>query len=594
MLSSSCARRFAIPLVLIGSLITLPSFAQQAQTPAAPPKATLPSPESHPAQSPGPPALLDPAGPTVSMETSEALFDVAVALNTCGYDKGLDESDPVRKRVRDEVNEATAASAEARDARDKLCLYIDRRRIEDPAHQLAQYVSLALFLTPPPELTPTVDQEDLPPDASGVELILPLLRGFARAINLHVIWVENRPAYEAIVNRLHNPLTNMIVGTNYYLKVPASTYSGRRFIVVVEPMLSPEETNARVYGSEYVVVASPQNGQIRMNLVRHAYLHYQIEPLLYSRANDMERMMPILKTVQDAPLSFTFKSDIVALVIESMIRAIEARTMDTGIQEVKIPPYTPRSELDQYTRARNLSLQKIAAVRQAAVNHSMAQGFVLTQYFYSQMAAFEKNPESLDEAIGPMVYGMDISVETHRAKQVAFDTQGEGDVLSHAPAAPKGLDLAEMKLMKGDVTGATAMAQKALDDHSGDPSRADFILARADLLNGKVQDAVKAFNNTLASSKDPRTVAWSHIYLGRIHDVSDEREEAIAEYKAALTARDGQPDTKQAAEQGLKQPFALPTQAHSDSDQDGAQDGSQNPPAHGTPQGNQPAAPAPQ
>ena len=53
-------------------------------------------------------------------------------------------------------------------------------------------------------------------------------------------------------------------------------------------------------------------------------------------------------------------------------------------------------------------------------------------------------------------------------------------------------------------------------------------------------------------------LAWSHIYLGRILDVEEQRDEAIAEYKAALTVRDGQPDTKEAAEAGLKQPFTLP------------------------------------
>ena len=36
-------------------------------------------------------------------------------------------------------------------------------------------------------------------------------------------------------------------------------------------------------------------------------------------------------------------------------------------------------------------MQKQEAVRQQAVNHSMAQGYVLTQYFYSQLKNFEKN-----------------------------------------------------------------------------------------------------------------------------------------------------------------------------------------------------------
>lgn len=529
---------------------------------------------------PARPSLMDPAGPAVSLETSEGMFDIAVALNACGYDRGLNESDPVRKKVRDEVNQAVIGSEQARDDRDKLCLYIDQHRLSDPARTLAQYVSLALYLTPPPELTPSVDEEDMPPDATGVELMLPLLRKFATDVGLHVIWLQNRAAYEEAVNRLHEPLSQMIVSTNYYLKVPASISNARRFLVVLEPMLSPAETNARVYGQDYVVVASPREGQIAMNLVRHAYLHYQIEPLLYERQDSMDRMLPLLRIVDDAPLQFTFKSDIVALVIESMIRAIEARTMDTGVQEVRVPAGLSHSASEPYERARAAAIEKMAAIRQQSVNHSMTQGYVLTQYFYNQLIGFEKNPESLDEAIGPMVYGMDVATVIHRARQITFDEHGEEDMMSHAPQQPKGLDLAEMKLVKGDVEGAGAMARAALANHTGDPGQADFILARAELFSGKTTDAEATFRSTLTASKDPRTLAWAHIYLGHILDVESSacekqsaqgtvdvndcrglRDEAVTEYKAALTVRDGQPDTKQAAESGLKQRFTLPQQS---------------------------------
>ena len=540
----------------------------------------VPSPSANPALTtqqtlaPHAPALIDPAGPDVSLETSEAMFDMGVALNACGYNNGLDESEPVRKTVRDEVNLATQASPQAQDDRDKLCLFIDRHRTEDAARNVAQYVSLALYLTPPPVLTPSVDEQDLPPDANGVEEVLPLVRQYADAIDLHHIWVENKAAYDDLASQLHNPLTQMIVSTNYYLKKPASSYSGRHFLVVVEPLLSPEETNARVYGSDYVVVASPKKGAIPMNLVRHAYLHYEIEPLLYARANSMDRLMPILQSVQDAPLEFEFKNDIVALVIECMIRAIEARTMSTGIPDVRVPPNLTHSEADPYERARSVALQRQEAVRQQAVNHSMTQGYVLTQYFYNQLKSFEKTPDSLDEAIGPMVYGMDVSVETHEARQITFDAHGEGHVLSRSPQAPpqpKQLDLAEMKLMKGDVAGAAAIAQKALDTHTGDPGQADFILARVDLMNGKIDDAEAAFRSTLKATQDARMLAWSHIYLGRIFDVEDKRDDAVLEYRAALAARDGQPDTKAAAESGLKKPFALPDQESSSDDSSNSQ-----------------------
>ncbi|HEX4007104.1 MAG TPA: hypothetical protein VHX60_13090 [Acidobacteriaceae bacterium] len=559
-----------MPLVVIGFLPVAWCVAQQTQTvpsqsnpgysssqtgenPAPTPQLRTPAEKK---SAPGTASLMDPAGPTVSLETSEALFNIAVALNACGYDRGLEESNPVRKRVRDEVNQAGVDSARARDDRDKLCLFIDEHRLDDASRSLAQYVSLALYLTPPPEMTPSVEKEDLPPDASGVEEILPLLRKYAEDADLHAIWLENRPAYEEAVNRLHTPLSQMIVNTNYYLKVPASVSNARRFLVVLEPMLSPAETNARVYGQDYVVVASPKDGQIEMNLVRHAYLHYEIEPLLYQRQDSMDRMLPLLRLVADAPLQFTFKSDIVALVIESMIRAIEARTMDTGVELVKVPAGLSHSAADPYERARSVAQEKIAAIRQQNVDHSMAQGYVLTQYFYNQLLIFEKSPESLDEAIGPMVYGMDVATEMHRAKQITFDAQGEDDPMSHSPVQPKGLELAEMKLIQGDGAGAADLAQQAMKTEEA--PQACLILGEAELISRKVPEAVDAFNKAIETSKDPRTLAWAHIFLGRIHDLNEERDEAVAEYKAALTVRDGQPDTKEAAESGLKEPFTLP------------------------------------
>src|SRR5271156_220438 len=54
-------------------------------------------------------ALVNTAGPDVSLQNSEALFDIAAALNACGYDQGLASSDPVRQQVREQVNQALQA-----------------------------------------------------------------------------------------------------------------------------------------------------------------------------------------------------------------------------------------------------------------------------------------------------------------------------------------------------------------------------------------------------------------------------------------------------------------------------------------------------
>src|ERR1039458_5862606 len=68
------------------------------------------------------PSLVDPAGPTISLVSSEPVFVMAAALNACGYDEGLDESAPIRKRVREEMNAALTKSEDARAKRDSLCL----------------------------------------------------------------------------------------------------------------------------------------------------------------------------------------------------------------------------------------------------------------------------------------------------------------------------------------------------------------------------------------------------------------------------------------------------------------------------------------
>lgn len=514
------------------------------------------------------PSLVDPAGPTISLVSSEPVFIMAAALNVCGYDEGLAESAPIRQRVREEVNQVLARSEDVRAKRDKVCLFIAQHRMTGSEKDISQYISLALYLTPPPELETAFELPDMPPDSTQVVEIAPLLRDFAAAADLHGIWLTVHHIYDEEIHQLHDPLSKMIVNTNLYLKMPASTYDGRRFVVVIEPLLSPKLVNARVYGTDYVVVVSPVNGTIPMRDVRHTYLHYVIEPLLYTRANAIDRTQPILKEIREAPLEFRYRSDPVALTVECLIKAIEARTMDTGVPEYKIPTGIERSDLPRYEHERQLYQQKVDAIKWATVRHDMTQGFVLTQYFYEQLLQFEKDPASLKDTIGEMVYSMDVDQQVHRARQIEFDAQADADVLQRSkPRALTGLDLAESQLAAGDVATAGALARQSLTVHPdtldsvSDSARANFILARAAVMTGHPAEAVDRFQKTIATSKEPRLLAWSHIYLGRMLDLNCKRDEAIAEYKHALATRDGAQDTRLAAERGVKAAYSV--QGHS-------------------------------
>ena len=109
----------------------------------------------------------------------------------------------------------------------------------------------------------------------------------------------------------------------------------------------------------------------------------------------------------------------------------------------------------------------------------------------------------------------------------------------------------------GDVGGAQKLAQQVVQHNNGgdEPGRAVFILARVATLSGNMEEARADFEQAVQSVHDPRTLAWSHIYLGRIFDIQENREAALAEYRAALAAGDVAPDTRAAAERGLAAPY---------------------------------------
>lgn len=520
---------------------------------------------------------MEEGGAAVTLESNEALFDLAAALNVCGYDADLQDSAPVRAEIRGEMQQALQASEPARATRDKLCQYIAEHHLNDPGRDLGQYVSLALYLTPPPELTPIADITELPPDSTAVVNVLPLVRNFADAVDLHAMWAQHRPEYDALLANVHDPMTRAILDTNIYLHQPVSSYDGRRFLILLEPMLSPTVTNARIYASDYVVVTSPTNAAtntVRLDLIRHTYLHYVVEPMVYSRAAAMDRLLPLLRPVQEAPLEFQYKSDIVALLAECLIKSIEARTYETGDPKPQKPRGPKSREADeQYTAAMASFDRATELKRRELMELDMRQGWVLTEYFFGKLQVMERDGDGLRDEIGPMIYGMDVDRERHHDEQIVFAREGSTDVLSgpkHAARQLTDMDRAEMALMKGDRDTASDLADKAMADPKGDHGRAQYVLARIDLMSGNAEDALAAFQATLKASDDPRTLAWSHIYLGRLYDTMQQpnREKAIAEYKLALTVRDARPDTRLAAEKGIKAPFALPQRAKPAQDDD--------------------------
>ncbi len=526
------------------------------------------------------------AGSAVTLETSEQLFMMAAALNTCGYDAGLQNSLPVRRQIRQEINDQVGTVAGGIPAKRALCDYIGAHKI-DGSQNLAQYVSLALFLTPPPQLALSFPESEMPPDALNMVNMLPLLRTFAETVHLHSIFVEHRRAYDAAVAQVHDSVTRLLLETNAYLHQPATVYDGRRFLVLLEPMLSPDAANARIYGTDYFVVtsvglpekdAAPNSAAatgLHLDEIRHIYLLYEIDPVIYARASSTNRFQPILKTVQDAPIDFLYKNDIIALTTECLIKAIEARTMDVGIEKPSRKANgKERFDPTGYNIALAAYERDAEQARRKRVIADMRSGWVLTQYFYDKLAMSDREGISLKENMGELVYGMDVPAEASRDKKIPFFAEGSPEIVGTSGAAsstkrsraPKqvltAMDQAEIKLRTGDRTGAEELANRELATNPNS-DEALYVLARINLMEGEPQQAFDRFQKIVVTGKDPRTVAWSHVYLGRMYDAlhQPDRPKAVAEYKAALAVPGIQPDVEAAAQAGVKQPFAAPRRA---------------------------------
>ncbi len=342
--------------------------------------------------------------PNVVLDTNETLFTVLTAINSCGYDSELDASAPLRAQIRAEVAKTIEASEALNEAHGVMCQFYQDHQQADPARTLAQYVSLALDLGPPPALTLKVKEADLPPDASYVSGLVPLVQNFYGQAGVHAIWERHQQAYAALTASYHQALSKMLFDQEIYLKLPSAGYLGRTFTVYLDPMGAPGQTNARDYGADYYVVISPGSGStLKMEQIRHTYLHYLLDPFALKYPTALGRLTPLLDNVKTAPMDQSFKNDVSLLLTECMIRAVEARTTGSS----KAPE----------------------AQREQAVEESVAQGFILTPYFYEALAKFEKSPTGLRDAYGDIINGIDVRKEQKQAAQVKFASKADPELL---------------------------------------------------------------------------------------------------------------------------------------------------------------------
>jgi len=469
----------------------------------------------------------------VQLDDSETLFAVVAAVNACGYDQELSTSAPVRAQVRTEIAQAVENSERAKSSLEELCIFYRDHQQANASLDLAQYISLALELGEPPAFTPKVKEADLPPDASYVLGVVPRLQRFYINADLHRIWQRHQAEYNALLDRTHGPIAQMLMTTDAYLRRVNSAANARLFVIYLEPLAAPSQVNSRNYGTDYFLAISAGQTPLQMDAIRHSYLHYLFDPMVAQRGGTLQRLAPLLGRVAKAPMDDSFKDDVSLLLTESLIRAVEARLAVTGKNK----------------EAEN--------ERQRLAQNAAQEGFVLAPYFERRLEAHERSDEGLQLAYPTWLHEIDVDQESKRASKIVFAANARPENVQRV--APKRLlDDAEKRFAAGDLRGATELAQRALDEKREDPARAWFVLAQVATANRDMEGARGYFQRSLSSAHEPHLIAWSHIYLGRICDLQEERAQAVGHYQAALEAGDGSPATRAAAERGLQQPYEPP------------------------------------
>jgi tetratricopeptide (TPR) repeat protein len=91
-------------------------------------------------------------------------------------------------------------------------------------------------------------------------------------------------------------------------------------------------------------------------------------------------------------------------------------------------------------------------------------------------------------------------------------------------------------------------------------SLAHFRMAEAFFYQKNYQAAAQAFRDAIDGDRDPKWIeVWSHIYLGKIFDVTGQRERALNEYEKARETNDDTGGAQAEAEKYIREPYTEPT-----------------------------------
>jgi len=475
----------------------------------------------------------------IGIETSPQLFATMCALWAAGFntEANLGSLPPDWAAV------AAKMAKMQGPATDALREYYNQHEHNNRTDTLSRYISFAMIIGPAPTFAYQMRQEEIPPDVVTIQDFNEVLAKFYQEAQLDVLWAQSQQAYNPAISRLQAPMTKIVLETTAYLREVVRSDSPQTFTVYVEPFVG-SNLIFRTYLDHYVVVLDGGEN-VRLDQLRHAFLHFLLDALPIHFDAAIVPSRPLLKIAATAPrLPFEYKTDFSGLYAECLIRAVE-------IQLDHLP-------VDRRARA---------------IDAAEADGFILVRPLAAQLEKFQISEPSMRLFFPEMAAAINVGEETRRLKDVKFAPVVEagpevpvdaGVLAARAEGVEKErmLEQAEKLIVAKDGPGAQAAFEKIDKRWPGTP-RAVYGLAVSAMMQDEPDRAKELFLSVTKSGRDGAAiaandagvVAWAHVYLGRFNDLDNNRNEALAEYHAALAVPGAPASARQAAQNGVQKAF---------------------------------------
>jgi hypothetical protein len=476
----------------------------------------------------------------ISVDGSEAMFTTMCALLAAGFESNVSAENwhPLRARLREQMQHQQGPAVDA------VRQFYKEHVVRDSGATLSRYIWFGLLSGPAPKFQIAVRRDDMPTEMLALDGFSEILSNYYQEQKIGRLWRDLQPLYNREIEKVHDPVSQIIFVTSGYLRQLQDPTTARTFSIIIEPLVG-RITNVRNSGEQYSIVLSGSD-DIPTDIVRHAYLHFLLDPLPQQYPHVLASKRDLyLKAAQAPRLAPDLKDDFPSYFAECLVRAVE----------LKLKRLSPGE-------------------RDAAMDRDDADGYVLVRPIFVGLAKYESSEPSMALYYPDLVRGINLPDETKRISGIQFASAGRGqnpddpaseEVTRHRVAQPTtvpndadaiaSLTDGERRIAEKNPRAAEISFQKVLAKYP-DQIRAWYGLGLVALLDHDGLRAKEVFGRLTtgehAATQDPMVLTWSHVYLARIYDDEGQQGLAKSEFQAALAVQGGPEQARQAAQRGLE------------------------------------------